>query len=137
MEHSGRIAPIYLLVFKLITGTVRNLVDSSKADSPSAIPFARRDSGELLRDGSDTGSIGGDMRGDLTSGLLLVFLGGLASVAAAAGDLDTPEPAPAAFANKLTMAGYAFSSGTFGFDANLRHTFATTTAWLGTYHESD
>jgi hypothetical protein len=82
-------------------------------------------------------SIGGDMRGDLTSGLLLVFLGGLASVDAAAADLDTPEPAPAAFVNKLTVAGYAFSSGTLGFDANLRHRFATTTAWFGTYHESD
>ena len=76
------------------------------------------------------------MRGDLTLGFLLVLTCGLASVATAADERESSEPNPA-LANKLTVAGYAFSSGTFGFDTNLRHTFATTTAWIGTYHESD
>jgi len=39
--------------------------------------------------------------------------------------------------NKLTMAYYDFSSGTQGYDINLRHTFSTSTAWLGVYNEND
>jgi hypothetical protein len=46
-----------------------------------------------------------------------------------------PVPAPE-FSNKLTMALYDFSSGKTGADVNLRHTFATSTAWLGVYRES-
>lgn len=57
-------------------------------------------------------------------------------VSAAADDSDaktqgTPTP------NKLTLAFYHFSSGTTGEDVNLRHTFKSTTGWIGVYRESD
>ena len=39
--------------------------------------------------------------------------------------------------NKLTVAYYDFSSGLNGYDLNLRHTFSSSTAWVGAYHESD
>jgi hypothetical protein len=39
--------------------------------------------------------------------------------------------------NKVTMAYYDFSSGNVGADLNLRHTFSTSTAWVGAYHEDD
>jgi len=54
---------------------------------------------------------------------------------AASGDSQAPAPSPPA--NKLTLAYYDFSSGTTGADVNLRHTFQSSTAWLGAYHESD
>jgi hypothetical protein len=38
--------------------------------------------------------------------------------------------------NKLTASYYHFSSGKNGVDANLRHTFKTSTAWIGAYRES-
>ena len=37
--------------------------------------------------------------------------------------------------NKLTVSYYNFSSGKDGFDANLRHTFKSSTAWIGGYRE--
>jgi len=46
---------------------------------------------------------------------------------------DNPISPPA---NKLTLAYYSFSSGKQGFDINLRHTFKTSTAWIGGYGES-
>jgi hypothetical protein len=39
--------------------------------------------------------------------------------------------------NKLTFSYYHFSSGKDGVDLNLRHTFKSSTAWIGGYHESD
>jgi hypothetical protein len=39
--------------------------------------------------------------------------------------------------NKLTVSYYHFSSGRDGADVNLRHTFKTSTAWVGAYHESE
>ena len=39
--------------------------------------------------------------------------------------------------NKLTASYYSFSSGSRGFDLNLRHTFKTSTAWIGNYVERD
>jgi hypothetical protein len=43
----------------------------------------------------------------------------------------------AAPANKLTVAYYHFSSGLDGADINLRHTFSTSTAWVGAYHQGN
>jgi len=40
-------------------------------------------------------------------------------------------------ANKLTLAYYAFSAGATGTDVNLRHTFKSSTAWIGAYRDSD
>ena len=40
-------------------------------------------------------------------------------------------------ANKLTFAYYLFSSDKTGVDVNIRHTFDTSTAWIGDYHEND
>src|SRR5436190_7996508 len=39
-------------------------------------------------------------------------------------------------ANKLTFAYYLFSSDKTGVDVNIRHTFDTSTAWIGDYHET-
>jgi hypothetical protein len=39
-------------------------------------------------------------------------------------------------ANKLTVSYYDFSSGKGGVDVNLRHTFKSSTAWIGGYRES-
>ena len=47
-----------------------------------------------------------------------------------AGPADPP-------ANKLTLTYYDFSSGTTGADANLRHTFPSSTVWIGGYRQSD
>src|SRR5262249_27676137 len=67
--------------------------------------------------------------------LLVLFLttGAIGAVAGDAAARQSPEPPP----NKLTVAYYDFSSGTNGADLNLRHTFASMTAWIGTYHEDD
>ena len=56
--------------------------------------------------------------------------------AAAADEPDTGQPSRSP-TNKLTLAYYDFSSGKTGADVNLRHTFASSTAWIGAYHESD
>ena len=61
----------------------------------------------------------------------------LASVASAAGDPDTAATPSTSPTNKLTLAYYDFSSGKTGADVNLRHTFKSSTAWIGAYHESD
>ena len=51
-------------------------------------------------------------------------------------DPEIPQlPSPPA--NKLTVAYYDFSSGKWGADLNLRHTFASTTGWIGAYHQND
>jgi hypothetical protein len=47
---------------------------------------------------------------------------------------DTPQSA--SLANKLTVAYYNFSSGKQGFDVNLRHSFKSSTAWIGDYYET-
>src|SRR5262249_36169833 len=59
-----------------------------------------------------------------------------AAVVAAADDPDTATPSIPP-ANKLTVAYYDFSSGTNGIDVNLRHTFKSTTGWVGYYHQND
>lgn len=48
---------------------------------------------------------------------------------------DSSPPAKDPPPNKLTVAYYRFSSGTTGVDLNVRHTFATSTAWVGGYHQ--
>jgi len=50
---------------------------------------------------------------------------------------DDEKAAAAGFSNKLTIAYYDFSSGVSGYDINIRHTFKSTTAWIGGYHETD
>jgi hypothetical protein len=55
----------------------------------------------------------------------------LSSVGIAADD-GNKEPPPS---NKLTMSYYNFSSGKTGGDINLRHTFKSSTAWIGGYRE--
>ena len=52
-------------------------------------------------------------------------------VLAAADDEGDEAPKLADLDNKLTLAYYDFSSDAIGFDINLRHTFSTSTAWLG------
>jgi hypothetical protein len=49
---------------------------------------------------------------------------------------DDAKP-PAQLSNKLTLAYYGFSSGKTGVDANLRHTFKSSTAWIGGYREGN
>src|SRR5262245_49362872 len=39
--------------------------------------------------------------------------------------------------NKLTFSYYNFSSGKQGADINLRHTFKSSTAWIGNYRETE
>ena len=63
--------------------------------------------------------------------MILIFLS-IYNAALAADAAPKPEPPP----NKLTVAYYDFSSGKNGFDINLRHTFKTSTAWIGGYRES-
>jgi hypothetical protein len=64
---------------------------------------------------------------------VLILLSATASAAA-----DDPTPAaPSPPANKLTMAYYDFSSGLWGVDVNLRHTFRSSTAWVGLYQQND
>jgi hypothetical protein len=65
---------------------------------------------------------------------LVVITGMLTTAPLLAADEGTSQPEPK---NKLTVAYYDFSSGLQGYDVNIRHTFATSTAWVGAYHESD
>jgi hypothetical protein len=53
------------------------------------------------------------------------------TAAAAAAAAATPP------ATKLTLAYYDFSSGKTGIDLNVRHSFQSSTAWIGGYRESD
>jgi hypothetical protein len=57
-------------------------------------------------------------------------------MAAAADDPSAEKPAEPP-RNKLTVSYYDFSSGKEGLDVNLRHTFKSSTAWIGGYHEND
>jgi hypothetical protein len=61
--------------------------------------------------------------GMVTVCLVVCFAGAVRSFAS-----DTP--------NKLTASYYNFSSGKNGFDVNLRHSFESSTAWIGNYRES-
>ena len=67
----------------------------------------------------------------LTAFVFSSFFAGRA--AAADDDPKSNDPPP----NKLTLAYYDFSSGKNGGDVNLRHTFKSTTGWIGVYHQSD
>jgi hypothetical protein len=62
--------------------------------------------------------------------ILIIIL--VARAATADDGKSNREPPP----NKLTLAYYSFSSGKKGGDINLRHTFKSSTAWLGAYHET-
>jgi hypothetical protein len=70
----------------------------------------------------------------LATVLVLLLIG--AAVGAAADD-EAAGKAAQLPSNKLTLAYYDFSSGTTGTDVNLRHSFKSTTGWLGVYHEDD
>jgi hypothetical protein len=69
--------------------------------------------------------------------LAVLLMTCLIRLVSAAGDPDTSAAPSSSPANKLTVAYYDFSSGKTGADANLRHTFKSSTAWIGAYHESD
>jgi len=72
--------------------------------------------------------------------LLVWILVAAAPASARAGEDEKNEDqksAPAEYRNKLTIAYYDFSSGVSGYDFNIRHTFKSGTAWIGTYHETD
>jgi hypothetical protein len=58
-----------------------------------------------------------------------------AGVSAAADEPDAGKPTNPQ--NKLTLAYYDFSSGKSGMDVNLRHTFHSSTGWIGAYHQTD
>ena len=66
--------------------------------------------------------------------LLIVCL--RAPIGAAADDPEKGQPSTPP-SNKLTVAYYDFSSGKGGEDINLRHTFKSSTGWIGAYHQSD
>jgi hypothetical protein len=69
----------------------------------------------------------------LTALLIACLRGG---IVAAAEDPDPGKPSTPP-SNKLTLAYYDFSSGKGGMDVNLRHTFKSSTGWIGGYHQSD
>jgi hypothetical protein len=58
-------------------------------------------------------------------------------VAAAADDADVAKQSPPPPANKLTFSYYDFSSRGMGIDINLRHSFESSTAWIGAYGQRD
>ena len=68
----------------------------------------------------------------LLPGFVMVLLVHCVGLAAAADDASKP----ASLTNKLTASYYGFSSGKNGFDINLRHTFKSSTAWIGNYEET-
>ena len=63
--------------------------------------------------------------------VLILFMS--AGICAEADDTTKPATPPL---NKLTFSYYHFSSGKDGFDLNLRHTFKSSTAWIGGYRET-
>lgn len=65
--------------------------------------------------------------------MLLIIFSLSPRIGVALDDPATPNDAPL---NKLTLAYYNFSSGKEGVDINLRHTFKSSTAWIGGYRES-
>jgi hypothetical protein len=69
--------------------------------------------------------------------VLAMFLVAALTSGAAAGADDDGGKASDPPLNKLTASYYDFSSGKEGVDVNLRHTFKSSTAWIGAYHESD
>src|SRR5262249_51502688 len=71
------------------------------------------------------------MKVRIRSLLVVVMIGCLRQ--AATGSDDAPKPASPL--NKLTVSYYNFSSGKQGVDINLRHTFKSSTAWIGGYRE--
>src|SRR5437016_14453317 len=64
--------------------------------------------------------------------LAVILIACLPSGIAAAADDPAKPPPPL---NKLTVSYYDFSSGKKGVDINLRHTFKSSTAWIGGYQE--
>src|SRR5207344_537066 len=66
--------------------------------------------------------------------LLVLLASAMRVLAGDEGDAGQAKEPPS---NKLTLAYYDFSSGTAGFDVNLRHTFKSMTGWIGSYHEND
>jgi hypothetical protein len=64
--------------------------------------------------------------------LLLVSSGMAGTLCALAEDSAKTDPP----LNKLTLSYYDFSSGKNGVDLNLRHTFKSSTAWIGGYREN-
>jgi hypothetical protein len=64
--------------------------------------------------------------------VLILGLCGVYNIAMATDDAAKPAPP----LNKLTASYYDFSSGKSGLDINLRHTFKSSTAWIGGYRES-
>ena len=57
------------------------------------------------------------------------------AISSAADEPDTSKPTTPP-PNKLTVSFYDFSSSKGGIDVNLRHTFESSTAWIGGYRES-
>ena len=78
----------------------------------------------------------------LRTGVILALLMAGGGVSEADQD-DQPAPTPpstpksGSLSNKLTVAFYDFSSDKAGLDVNLRHTFTSSTAWIGGYREND
>jgi hypothetical protein len=64
------------------------------------------------------------------------FCGVAVCLLVACGDGLAADAPVADYNNKLTLACYLFSSGTTGVDVNVRHTFDTSTVWIGDYHEN-
>lgn len=67
---------------------------------------------------------------------VLLMVGLCAANGVAADEPDAGKPA-IPLPNKLTLAYYFFSSSTEGGDINLRHTFKSSTAWIGGYRQTD
>jgi hypothetical protein len=72
----------------------------------------------------------------LLAALLIASLGAGNAAAQDAADA-APAKSSTPPSNKLTLAYYDFSSGKTGVDVNVRHTFQSSTAWIGGYRESD
>jgi len=69
--------------------------------------------------------------------LLTIAATGATTRNAVAQQSDAAAQQPEPPSNKVTLAYYHFSSGKLGVDANFRHTFGSSTAWIGVYHEND
>jgi len=69
--------------------------------------------------------------------LLTIAATGATTRNAVAQQSDAAAQQPEPPSNKVTLAYYHFSSGKLGVDANFRHTFSSSTAWIGVYHEND
>jgi len=69
--------------------------------------------------------------------LLTIAATGATTRNAVAQQSDAAAQQPEPPSNKVTLAYYHFSSGKLGVDAYFRHTFSSSTAWIGVYHEND